>query len=573
MDFKNFTESYWELFLAHLCKFHPLEHSFIDRFHEELDWAALSENTAIAWDKDFIGKWEGKWLWHQLAMNPAIIWNDDMIKTFKKRLDTYYLVRNVNLPLSDEFIQKHLKSSHFVENNNYLTPELRKKYHDRLMPFPKPATEPDKLTELNVHELTEILDHWEYSEAQPVLYEEYILPNLTSVEALFENRFSSTQRWYFISAINIDIHGLTPGYKGDPNNPFESYDYNRNISNHPESVVLKFIPDSNSEGPDRMFEVLRSNTIGRYAALLLSENIRAVLSKFTLPKHKYFQAEVKPKKVKSNVSYFVLQFDFDTIYNDIDFQQTDFKFRRKTFSSHTGWRAIRQKVSSLQELAEESKTLRSSTDKISTFIEILPTRFTIKSNFDVYTVDNRIIVNEFVKEALESNFPNQINFRSAQLLNICTEPKDYERKRSRTISFSTRNDLFSVPEVEQHYIAKKDRLERQSVQVDPSLIQADEFTAIQLKLNVIIPDNLKRFLKSNSALGEYSILAIDRFYQQNEYSSTNPESFKAVIVGDNGIGDSIGVILEKDDDYRLQNVIYEFLHETGEIHKYHLQIK
>src|SRR5689334_8011977 len=104
MDFRNFIDAHWEIFLAHLCKFHPLDHSFIDRFHEDLDWMKLSENTTLSWNKDFIEKWKDKWLWHELAMNASILWNGDMIKTFKKRLDTYYLVRNVNLPLTDEFI-------------------------------------------------------------------------------------------------------------------------------------------------------------------------------------------------------------------------------------------------------------------------------------------------------------------------------------------------------------------------------------------------------------------------------------------------------------------------------------
>jgi hypothetical protein len=573
MEFKDFVESYWELLLDHVCKFHPLEHSFIERFHEELDWGALSQNTTISWNKDFIAKWEGRWLWHELAMNPAIIWNDEMIKRFKKRLDTYYLVRNVNLPLSDEFIQKHLKTSHFVENNNYLTPELRAKYRTRLLPIPRPAVEPEKLTELNVDDLSEILEHWKYLNAQPLLYEKYILPNLISIENLFETKFNYKQRWYYISPIHIDIHGLTPSYKGDSNNPFESYDNNRNILNYSDPSILRFIPDSGSEGPDRMFEVLRSRAIERYAALLISENIKTVLSKFKLPKHKYFQTEVKAKRVNSNVNYFVLQFDLDTIYHDINFPATDFRFRKKRFSSRSGWRSVMQKVISLEKLIEQRKALLSSTDKLSTSIEILPTRFTVESNYDLYTLDNRIIVNEFVKEALESNFPNQIKFRSAQLLNIFTDPNEYLKKELRKISFSSKTVLFSVPEVQQKYIAKRDRLEEQNLKVDPKLIGADEFSSIQGKLNVILPDNIKRFIKSNAAIGEYAILRIDQFYQQDEYASTYPESFKAVIIGENGIGDSIGLMLEKDDDYRLQDIIYEFLHETGEIHKYHLQVK
>lgn len=574
MDFKTFVDSYWELFLSHLCKFHPLEHSFIERFYDEIDWNSLSANTAVSWDKDLIAKWEGRWLWHELAMNPAIMWNDDMITTFKKRLDAYYLVRNVNLPLSDEFIQKHLKSLHFVENNNYLTPELRAKYHDRLLPVPRPVTEPEKLTELNLHRLPEILDSWKFSEPQPVLYGEYILPNLGSVEELFGNQFQSMQRWYYISAIRTDLHGLTPGYKGDSNNPFESYDNDRNIIKLPESTVLKFMPDSGSEGPDRMFQILRSNTLDRYAALLISENIKAVLSNFSLPHHQYYEAEVKAKKVKSNAKYFVLQFDLDTIYHHIDFKQTDFKFRKKTFGSRTGWRSVSHKIASQKELAEQYKTLRSSTDRISTFVEILPNRFALKSNYDLYTLGDRIIVNEFVKQALESNFPNQINFRSAQLLNITTESNDeYEKKRSRTTAFSKKVEVFSVPQIEQHYIAKRDRLEQASLKVNSSLIPDDEFATIQKKLDVIIPDKIKRFLKSNSTIGEYSLLTIDQFYEISEYSSTNPESVKAVGIGENGVGDAIGLLLEKDDDFRLQNVLYEFLHETGEVKKYHTQLQ
>lgn len=572
MDFKNFVDSYWELFLSHLCKFQPLEHSFIERFHEEIDWNSLSANTAVSWDKDLIAKWEGRWLWHELAMNPAIIWNDNMIKNFKKRLDTYYLVRNVNLPLTDEFIQKHLKSLHFVENNNYLTPELRARYHDRLLPVPRPVTEPEKLTELDLNRLPEILDSWKFSEPQGVLYREYIRPNLMSVEAVFETKFHSAQRWYYLSAIHNDIHGLTPSYKGDSDNIFESYDNDRNIIDYSASTTLKFISDSGSEGPDRMFEILRSNTVERYAALLVSENVKALLSNFTLPKHKYYKAEVKAKKVKPNADYFVLQFDLDTIYNDLDFKETDFKFRKKSFASRTGWRSVSQQIASHKELAEQYKALRSNTDGISTFVEILPARFALKSNYDLYTLGNRIIVNEFIKEALDENFPNQINLRSAQLLNITAESNEYETKRSRTTTFSKKVEVFSVPQIEQHYIGKRDRLEQASLKIDPSLIQDDEFAAIQNQLDVIIPDKMKRFLKANSTIGEYSLLTIDQFYQLSEYSSTNPESVKAVAIGENGVGDAIGLMLEKDDDFRLQNVLYEFLHETGEVKKYHTQL-
>jgi hypothetical protein len=37
-----------------------------------------------------------------------------------------------------------------------------------------------------------------------------------------------------------------------------------------------------------------------------------------------------------------------------------------------------------------------------------------------------------------------------------------------------------------------------------------------------------------------------------------------VVIAENGIGDSINLILKKESDYHLQDRLFEFLHETGE---------
>lgn len=575
MNFKTFIDSYWELFLIHLCHFHRLEPQFVAKYEDDLNWQALSQNKNFGWNSNLIRKYEQKVSWSLLAMNPSILWNEEMIHDFKKRLDFYYLVRNINLPLTEEFITKHLKKLHFVENNIHLTGELKAKYSDRLLPAPQ---NPQRgVTEIELQNPEAFFDSWKYHQDPLIgIYDRYILPNLSKypLEDIFKDKFDYSQRYYYMSPVYNDIRGLTPSYKGDSTNPYLPHTNDRNILNVPDTVPLQFIPDSGSEGPDRILEVLRSGTIDRYAALLISENVKNLLQNFKLPKLRYHSANVTAKKLKITSGFYVLQFDLDTIYNDLIFSSASFVYRTRRMSERSGWNPIEAKIKSTKDILVVKDAIRSGINNIGTFVDIQPVKIPLSTTYDIYTLENRIIVNEFVKETLESNFPGQITFRSAQLLNIRIDQKQYDKKRIvySNISLKDHHNIFEIPESEKYFRSKKQRLEDHHNGLEVQDLKDDIFKSIQLRLNVIIPETFKILHSKYTTVGEYALLPVEKFYVENQYVESFPESFKAIIVGKNGVGDSIGLMLEKEDDFQLQSTVYEFLHETGEIEKYKYQL-
>ena len=84
-------------------------------------------------------------------------------------------------------------------------------------------------------------------------------------------------------------------------------------------------------------------------------------------------------------------------------------------------------------------------------------------------------------------------------------------------------------------------------------------------MNVLLPETFKNnYLNERLKIQGYTLLPISKFYAQCEYADRYPETYKSVAIAENGVGDSINLILEKDSDYKLRNVLFEFLHETGE---------
>lgn len=183
-----------------------------------------------------------------------------------------------------------------------------------------------------------------------------------------------------------------------------------------------------------------------------------------------------------------------------------------------------------------------------------------------YSVHGKIIVNQFLKDALEKNFPNHIHFKSAQLLNIKIDQSKYEDKKNLVINTKLSSRLtYKESEEDKFYFAKVDRLEKFNTQFDVSVSQNDKFSKKEIELNVLFPETFKNnYLNKRLKIQGYTLLPISKFYSQCEYADRYPETYKFVAIAENGVGDSVNLILERDSDYKLQNRLFEFLHETGE---------
>lgn len=572
MEFKKFIDNHWNIFLNHISQFHSLERKFLIDYAYELNWKLISKNRNIKWSQEILETFENRYLWHELAWNESITWNTDLIKRFKKRLDWYYLGRNVNLPISVEFIIEHRKNIFIIETNNFLTAELKQIYGKDLLPDIKPKTPP--ITALTLYQLSNLKETL-LTESKLMknsfenLYSEYIHPYLrtTSIEEIFERKFDYSQRYFKISPIRNDIHGLTPEFKIDGKNVFGDFREGRGFFEINGQIEL--MNGSLQEGPPRLYEMPRFSDMSFYPVLLLSENIKTLIENFKISDHKFIPVKISPKKIKTDLSFYILQIEYDSLLKKTDFSNLQFEKLTKNgwfddFESEQLRKGDVEDYGAIQLIQEELKSQGIQYSKLR------PLNYKVDTDEDIFTIEHDIIVNEFVKTAIENALPNQVNFESVQTLNIKIPKEKYDNKKNGKALDSSiiLNSNTKISEEFIYYSEKAIRLETKEIPF-AAKIDEDEFHQKQIELNVILPESFKNRYRNNEIdTEEYEFLSISEFYIQNEYSDRIPESYKSIIVAENGCGDSLGLILQKQNDYKLREELYEFNHETGEIERY-----
>lgn len=578
MRFDKFIDKYWDIFITHICEFHPLTRELIDKFNYELSWISISKNQNLIWTVDFIEKYENRFSWYELARNSGINWTTDLIKRFSKRLDWYYLGRNVKLPISETFIKEHRKKISIIESNVFLTEQLEKVYGKPLLPALKVKTE--KILIEDFKDIGKLLidKNKEIRQNSRLFYDNYIKKELEgrSLYDIFESKFDYSQRFFYMQPVQNDEYGLTPEFEVDGKNPFEILQNDRNIIELKNNLILK--SGSLQEGKSRLLEMPRFSTFSYNPVLLVSENIKIILEQFNLPEHTFTLVKLKPKKINTRDKFYLLQINHDTLTKELDFEKVHFLYRLKkgiidSQASYSDWKNVETTITSYADLQDFLNNLRKELKNkgMRESIEFRPSEFILNTKYDLYSysVHNKFIVSEFLKNELEKHLPSQILFRSAQLLCINIEQDQYDIMSKREIDLidkvarikytSASEDLF--------YYDKMQRLEEADSEFPDNILKGDEFTDKEKELNVVLPEKFKRLFRKGNIDDEYELLSIDDFYIQNEFADRIPETYKSLIFAENGCGDSLGLILDKKSDYKLKPQIYEFLHETGEIEK------
>ena len=568
MNFNKFIDRHWNIFLLHVCKFHPLDQNFLKKYEYELDWNTLSKNRNLAWTEELLERYEDRFLWHELAWNESIIWTTPLIKRFKKRLDWYYLGRNPHLPITAEFIEEHRKKIFIIETNIHLTEELTALYGKDLLPDKKPT--PTVITEAQIKDLenTILTESDLMKNLFENLYTEFILPNInqSSLEAIFESKFDYSQRYFRLKPIQKDLQGLTPEFKIDGKNVFNQYRESRGLFEIKEELHL--INGSLQEGPPRLYEVPRFNDMTYYAGLLVSQNVKNILEKFKISKHKFIPVKITPKKIKTDLRFFILQVEHDSLLKQADFSELAFKKleKEKWLGEYTTTQLKKGEIKDYPSIDKSIKELKSKGISYSKFV---PKEYIVDTDEDIFTIDRDIIVNEFVKKAMEDHLLNQVLFESVQHLNIRIPQENYDSNEYVVRENMSIQDLgIEISEEFTFYSKKMDRLRTEDLPFSNEVPQ-DEFSEIQVKLNVIIPEAFKqKYRKNDIDPEEYEFIPVEEFYLENEYANRLPETYKSLMVADNGCGDALGLILEQSDDCQLRAELFEFNHETGEVEEY-----
>lgn len=544
MNFEDFIDKHWDVFLKHICEFYPLDTELISLFQDELDWTSISKNEQLSWTPDFLEKYEYRFMWHNLAWNESISWSEDLIKKYKVRFAADFPGKKIQLPLKKSKSRIDYVRVEDLENLGEL---LFNKYR-KLSPNSK------------------------------VFYDNYIQTNLayTSLRKIFDDKFDYSQRFFYLQPIQYDEHGLTPEFVIDGKNPFKLMQNNRNILKVKDKLVL--INGSLQEGKARLLEIPRFESFSFNPVLLVSENVKTILEKYNLPEHSFTIVNLKPKRINTNNKFYLFQMNHDTLTKDLDYDKIQFFYRIKdgildSQATYSEWK--KAKTSNTKNYAELIAYFENLSNELKNdvrkSIEYSPSKFVLKTNYDIYsyTVHNKFIVTEHLKNELEKYLPNQIGFRSAQLLKIEQEQELYDFMSNRKFDFSGNINPIKYTNASEDlfYFEKMHRLEETETIFPDGLQKNDEFKEIEHKLKVILPEKFKRNYRKRKIDEEYEFLPISAFYIQNEYAERLPETYKSLIFAENEYGDSLGLILDKNSDYKLKPQIYEFLHETGEVVK------
>lgn len=544
-----------------VCRFYELEKDFLEKYEYELDWGEISQNQNIEWSLELLEKFESRLVWHELGWNPKITWSKELIKRFNKRIDWYYLSRNINLPISKEFIDEHRKDLFIIENNNFLTEELKIHYAKNLLPASEYKEKGNEITEITDIESDLKNKRRYFRNPQKILFDKYIKPHLESVgiDSLFQNKFPYQQRYFKLSPIYKDIDGLTPEFKIEGENPFGKYI--KGYPLHQMSQTFTLVKGSLQEGKDRLYEMPRLSNMSYNPSLFVSENVKQILEQFKSTRMQFHPTIIKHDKLKTNLPFYLLEMEHDSIYQLLDLSRCNFfyQYSLDSFGILSEPMKVEKKIDSLEELPKAIPIENAAR------IEIYAKPYLLKDDYDIFTIKSSIIVNEFVKKQLEDKLPNQISFESAELHKIIINQNDYDNKRLLKFDIAIQNlSIASSPEMA-YYELKMQRLKNTKATVFPTSNYNDELAEFENKNGIHFPENFRELYSNGLNSNEFTLLKTTDFYIEDQYEERYPETHRSVIIAENGCGDCLGLILKKESDYELDDTLIEFLHETGEI--------
>ncbi len=558
MKFLDFTEKYWDVFNRHVCKYHALETAFIRTYSYDLDWYSLSKNVNIDWSEDLLDDFQDNWVWDELAANASIVWTPKLINKYKTRLDWHNLLRNRHLPISDSFLSEFTNIKYVIESNIYLNDELVEKYNLNLISNIQNQGD-DYCEDLDIEEFIDRMNN----NSSFSFYNKFLFRELDneSINLIYREALDYENRFFEISPLKNDKYGLTPEFIPVGGNIFGNYGENKLLDMNEE---IEYANGSLVEGPSRLYECLRFALTSFYPVILISENVKKILECFIATKHQYVPIVLNDKKLVSNLKYYVLQMERDSLLQTLDFKNLQFKIKtkQKYFTEVYSEELLEiGSVRSYAELLELQKQKK--TDGIEDRA-ISPTEYYSNNTYDIFTIDYAIVVSQRVKDAIEKYLPNQVLFKSMQRMHI-KQTKQVEADNRESLGITLKKHNITKKKDYQFYQEKVARLSTQ-INIDglPSL-KDDEFSVIQKKLLVVIPDKFKSFYRKNKNIDDFQFLKISEFYIENGYSDVYPESYKSLIVAANGLGDFLGLLLKKKDDYKLDNKIYLFSHEDSMI--------
>ncbi len=577
----------------------------------------LQRNKGIHWNESLIKEFlDRDWLeWSELYFNRELTISKQLFEEVRKNfLTTKFIIGestdsvtfyyNHEYFTKERFFQDYLKhwykEADSTRVNNY---EALKQYFG----FKISTVPVDSI--IKYHEAFDWYDFTRFAEISwtwksfimlyPYLYENNIPKNKSFYNRLLDIKIDSISLAEFYQQSQAksrlfeiltsdDRYGSVPaidvGQEGYPYSIELMEEFNFQDS-FPETLKnFYFEVGHSAEGPKRFLDIMFLDRGYAFPSFICSKKVKEIVESHILPSHKFYPIELVLDSYwygKDTLSYYLFVTNNSSL---VEYIQPD---------------SI--KIKDSRELLIPFDTI--DTDSLKFFSSIQFEKFMdpryhrenyrykqlamvdIENYFDLLTIDGtNLYVSKRLKNALTSAKINGVKYSkdySIDWIFRIPESKDTSVRNDYRYDddFSLNNQkttiLFDKAKEKQKRLSKTSqsvstiykKLEKKTL--DTLEIQLIE---METRLDVILPEEYRKYLLTDlkPELGrkfrEYDFLPISRIERVGkEWYKNIPQTYKGILIAENGLGDYLGFLLDENSDIKLSNTIYKFEHEIGEL--------
>ena len=384
-----------------------------------------------------------------------------------------------------------------------------------------------------------------------------------------------------------DKYGITPKVKViAPSSEYFIQDIYNFTDPFPDSIEdFKYEITHSPEGPRRFLDVLFFENGYGFPGFACSEKMKLILELFDLPNHSFYPISVSLESQwygKDTANYYLFVTNNSSFLNNLKVETTELRNRKVVLNPVNINVPDSLRFSSKTQFQDYLNNIYQEQYK-----NIELAQIGLNSHFDLLTIRGKdLYISQRLKKELEKADISGLKYlKNYSISWLQEDPKTDPSVKVTKLDFPETNISYSqktVKSFEEVYDRVKvlasnhDHVQNHYKNIDRSKLDTLELKLMELEIkwNVVVPTEYRKYLISNQKpkLGikfrEYDFLPIDRIDQVGkEWYQANPQLFRGLLIAGNGVGDYLGLLLEKGSNFKLSNTIYKFEHEVGEIIK------
>jgi hypothetical protein len=527
MKIEPFFEAEARLAVHLVSLFHPLPRDFITRFADDLSWPGITLNEHLDWSESFIAQHLARFDPHRIFQNPAIVWTESMRALLPastarppvkfeepeaKTLGDVIAPWSYGCALEKSRPLASLTLEEAQANLQHIAwPRVMESSSSPWTKAWSLALGP--LFEEGHRNVTNFP-----SAVLRRLYDDVCVPALGDAPLAFLEAFFAREPHYDFCFVGVsDAHGVLPTVDVDVHA----------FTKLKEGERVAVAVNSYAQGPRRTVPMGDAKVLMKGACLVVDRALQDTFASLVLPPHAFHEVALKPTKKLAGQPV-VLRFEAMFHEGEVLAQPYDLLIARRLE------RGLSIQMPQLVLSRRAMTLLRAQAVPNLTFSPAAVMRFSIAKDADPVA-------------ALVA--PRALEVAPIVLTNT---QEFFATKRARMMAKAT-----ALPSTYEPKKGVLGQAEKRLLRVFP-----EEFASLE--------DVQKARIKRRG----YRLLSPSKMYllDQHGYELEHPESWGAVAVAENGVGDCLGLLLRKDSDFELGATLHEFMHETGRVKRWPMKL-